>query len=188
MNSKGFSMIEVMAVVAIIGILSVIAVPTYKKHKARSRRTEAKILLSGAYMAQAGLMQVYNHYGTCLSDANFLIDNVQNRNYAVGFAAENPTANALITGSGGTCNAGNFQFDASNNLSGQMMTATGLASVNTSGADAGSGISTPGVNNTGEAFVVGAIGYIYTGNLTIPTASQWAINHEKQLIEINVGY
>lgn len=188
LNSKAFSLIEVMVVVAIVGIITAIAVPTYEKHKARTKRVEAKLILSGIYMSEAGLMQVYGHYATCLTDAQFSVAAIQNRHYSVGFSSDNTTAIALVNAEGGECNTGNFQFAANNTLRGQLIPVTALSNIDTSSADLGKGISSPGVTNDGTGFVAGAIGYIFPGNLTIPTASQWTINHEKQLIEINEGF
>ena len=181
-------MVEIMIVIAIIGILTAVAIPSFHKYKARSKRTEAKILLSSIYVAQAGLMQVFNHYATCLEDANFELSNAQNRHYAIGFANENTAANSLVVGSGGECANGGYQYPASNHFSGQLVPASALSDIDSSTSDAGAGITTPGVLNTGEAFVAGAIGYIFPGNITTATASKWTINHEKQIMEINPGF
>lgn len=47
MNSKGFTIIELMIVVAIIGILAAIAYPSYLEHTERTRRVDAQGALSG---------------------------------------------------------------------------------------------------------------------------------------------
>ena len=45
MNSKGFSLIELMIVLAIIGILGAIAYPSYDSYMKKSRRSDAKVAL-----------------------------------------------------------------------------------------------------------------------------------------------
>ena len=45
MNSKGFTLIELMIAVAIIGIISAIAYPSYTEHVRKSRRAEVATLM-----------------------------------------------------------------------------------------------------------------------------------------------
>ena len=52
MNSKGFTLIEILVVIIIIGILSAIALPSYLRHTSKARGTEAKIYLRSAIREQ----------------------------------------------------------------------------------------------------------------------------------------
>ncbi len=61
-SEKGFSLIELMVVVAIIGILSAIAVPNFIKFQAKSKRSEAKALLSGYYTAAQASRAEFGYY------------------------------------------------------------------------------------------------------------------------------
>ncbi|MDH4229486.1 MAG: prepilin-type N-terminal cleavage/methylation domain-containing protein, partial [Nitrospirota bacterium] len=48
-NQKGFTLIELMIVVAIIGILAAVAIPNFLQYQAKSKQSEARVLLSGLY-------------------------------------------------------------------------------------------------------------------------------------------
>ncbi|MGX5173628.1 pilin [Aliikangiella sp. IMCC44653] len=61
MNSKGFTLIELMIVIAIIGILAAFAIPAYQDYVARSQAGEAYALTS-AIKAMTG--DIYMDEGT----------------------------------------------------------------------------------------------------------------------------
>jgi len=55
MNSKGFTLMELMVVVLIVGILATVAVPSYKKTRESSHAAEAITVLQQLSMAQRQL-------------------------------------------------------------------------------------------------------------------------------------
>jgi len=101
----GFTLVELMVVVAIVGILSSIAIPNFKKYQAKSKTSEAKLQLASVYSAEIALQNDFDSFATCLPDAGYTFSTANNF-YAIGFAAENATANGNVTGNGGTCTAG----------------------------------------------------------------------------------
>ena len=62
-NQKGFTLIELMIVVAIIGILAAVAIPNFLQYQAKSKQSEARVLLSGLYTSQIAFFAEENFYG-----------------------------------------------------------------------------------------------------------------------------
>ena len=63
MNSRGFTLIELMIVVVVIGILAAIAFPTYTAQIQKSRRTDARTSLLALQQLQEKLRANCNTYG-----------------------------------------------------------------------------------------------------------------------------
>jgi len=61
--NKGFTLIELMIVVAIIGILAAIAIPNFLRYQAKSKQSEAKVLLDGIFTSEVSYFSEQNVYG-----------------------------------------------------------------------------------------------------------------------------
>jgi type IV pilus assembly protein PilA len=104
-RQDGFTLVELMVVVAIIGLLSAVAIPNFKKYQAKSKISEAKLMLSSLYTAEASFFSDFNIYGNCLRYMGFDPQRERlNRYYAVGFpiavTARNTAANTAAVNSG----------------------------------------------------------------------------------------
>ncbi len=189
-RDEGFTLVELMVVVAIIGILSAVAIPNFKRYQAKTKTSEAKLQLSAIYSALTSLQSDYDAFATCLEDAGYIAPSGGNY-YALGFGAENANANTIVTDNGGTCAAGQFQFGANKTVGGYKAAATDVANISLTTltvAENAAGFTAPAVDDNGSYFVAGAIGAIDSENNSAATASQWVINENKALKEINKGY
>ncbi len=171
-HHPGFTMVELMVVVALIGILASIAVPNYKKYSAKSRTTEAKMLLSSVYTAENGALNNYRYFATCLNNIGFDMGDNSVLYYAVGFSGAGSKNASLSTDYGIPCPAGstaNTHFFA------------GGKSV--PGGSTCAKACLPASSSAETTFTAGAGGMIYKGS-----TDKWTIDQTKKLRQIQVGY
>jgi type IV pilus assembly protein PilE len=69
-NSKGFTLIELMITVAIVGILAAVAVPSYRNYILESHRTDAQTALTDIQLRQTKLRANCRFYGLRSDTAN----------------------------------------------------------------------------------------------------------------------
>ena len=200
-NEEGFTLVELMVVVAIIGILSAVAIPNFKKYQAKTKTSEAKLQLAAIYSAVTTLQSDYDSFAVCLGDAGYISPNgswdaavpgTGANYYSVGFpnaAAANGT-NADVVANGGVCGNTEFGAPAYKLVGGSRTTVAQIANITTPAAlQAGGDPASPSVTADGGYFVAGAIGFVDSDFATAPgVASQWMVDQNKILREINKGY
>jgi type IV pilus assembly protein PilA len=86
LNTKAFSIIELMVVVAIIGVLAAIGIPEYSKFQAKARQSEAKLSLAALFTAEESFRQQWNSFSVDLVNVGFAVQGSRLR-YVTGFQA-----------------------------------------------------------------------------------------------------
>jgi prepilin-type N-terminal cleavage/methylation domain-containing protein len=97
LNSKGFSLIELMIVVAIIGLLAAIGIPQYAKFQAKARQSEAKGYLTSIYTAESSFQSEWAGFSSNLVSLGVAATGV-NLRYTAGFQAAACTITARSAG------------------------------------------------------------------------------------------
>ena len=166
-NESGFTLVELMVVVAIIGILSAVAIPQFQTYQAKSKTSEAKIQLSAIYQAQVSLASDYDSFATCLNFAGYTRAPGQYY-YAVGFSADNGTAEGNVVTNGGTnCSLPGdaYQYPATK-IVGNTTTPVSFLTGAT-------------VSNTGDTFTAQAAGAVKSDFINTANVSRWTVNQDK---------
>jgi type IV pilus assembly protein PilE len=83
--SRGFSLLELLAVLTIVGVLYALVMPQYRQHVLRSNRTDGQALLVDAAARQARHYAQHQHYITSTS----ALDELQMTNSANGEVRSN---------------------------------------------------------------------------------------------------
>jgi len=190
-QQDGFTLVELMVVVAIIGVLSAVAIPNFKKYQAKAKISEAKLQLSGLYMAESSFYSDYNFYAGCLPYMGFNpTSEVSSRFYALGFAtapkapiaaynsattAGLPIAN--ITGCPQTPSSAEHFFPAGKGAGAIIATATAYLPVTTT------------YDTINAIFFTAGAGGVIDGSKTTSTdTSALTINEAKLLKVVREGY
>lgn len=182
-RQDGFTLVELMVVVAIIGLLSAVAIPNFKKYQAKAKVSEAKLQLSGLYMAMTSFFSDFNTYAGCLSYMGYNpATEKTSRFYGVGFnvvtavpaiayaAATNSglnSAGCLRTYAAGTDNGNYFLPGKGTGVA--VATAAHLATTTFVG---------------GLTFKAGAAGVIDGSKTTATTSSALIVDQNKKLIPV----
>jgi type IV pilus assembly protein PilA len=174
-SNQGFTLVELMIVVAIIGILSAVAVPNFKKYQAKAKTSEAKLALSGIYMAETSFQADSDQYAGCLQDMG--VEHDGDTYYAIGFnaiGANTRDANGNVNGVKCTV-ASAFQF-TSTKLIGGVAPATILGNIQ----------ATPpsNVGNFGT-FEAEALGNLEGDSSVL---DRWTINERKVVLHDTQDY
>jgi prepilin-type N-terminal cleavage/methylation domain-containing protein len=85
MDSRGFTLVELMIVVAIVGLLASIAIPNFQYMIGKARQAEAKGYLASIYETEQGFFGENNTFTYCLEEAGFEPDAQSQRYYMVGY-------------------------------------------------------------------------------------------------------
>jgi type IV pilus assembly protein PilA len=177
-NFKGFTLVELMVVVAIIGILAAVAVPNFRKYQAKSKTSEAKLILASAFMAETGAFSDYTSYVTCLERVGFTPESSVGRYYTVGFQ----TVNNGTSGYGNSFVSINYLNTCLDAAEVGYFIAGKTVPPNASSCTVRACM--PASDTSATTFTVGAGGYIVPGY----TTDQWNIDHTKSVRQITVGY
>lgn len=181
LTSAGFTLVELMVVVAIIALLAATAIPQFRKYQAKSRVSEARLALAGAYTAEESYFAEYNHYYTCIGFMGYIPTGAAtDRYFTVGFStsmiaplADTPTACTA------TSIAASFAYLGSKRPGGA--TALAIANLDGSGMVAGSAYTIEAVGIVDKDFTA-------AGSASATAAARLTISDTKTITQRTAGY
>jgi Tfp pilus assembly protein PilE len=172
-----------MVVVSITGILASVALSNYHNFVARSRQTEAKLLLSGGYVAEISFFGEQNSFTTCLPVTGF--DRTGDRFfYSLGFAASPASC-----GVDGLADCHSSQFNPPTPCTQGAFPAGGYFPATQS--NSGTPIDRPTFNASvvnsisTQAFRISAVGRVSATGVNV--IDVWSINETKRLVNDRIG-
>lgn len=214
-NSQGgFTLVELMVVVAIIGILSSVAIPSFRKYQAKAKTSEAKLHLASIYSAEVSFFSDSDSYAQCLDSMGYNPSNSANqRYYTTGF--EQDQTPESLEGSGATATINGIKCDPSSTNGKAFFVALKKVAGHDSSKD---DIKGSNVDPKGSFFVAAAGGRISTSELNVTdnsipnfyssmeahasagtgdhgdvtvtdlNISVWAVNEQKEILNLITGY
>jgi type IV pilus assembly protein PilA len=154
MTQQGFTLVELMIVVAIIGVLAAIAVPQYSKFQAKSRQSEVRLQLGGAYTTEQSFAAENSTYTACLGQVGYNRDGTKFY-YTIGFDSTAIAATACSPAGDNTGLCSTYQWVYCNGTN------------TTSGCNAG---QTPGYI-AGSTCATGALTDFFPANISEPNTT-----------------
>ena len=176
--NRGYTLVEIMVAVAIVGIGAAIAIPNYQKYAARSRQAEAKIQLTAIYIAEKAYVTEAGAYTACIGKIGVKPYGARSY-YEVGFTTA--ASSASVCGANGTTACNSTIVGAC---------ATGTDTMFPANAQEKTSLGLPGnANFPGVGVGVAAFSAGAAGNISGSASGfdQWTINHNKNLLNSNVG-
>ncbi|MAZ48783.1 MAG: hypothetical protein CME65_09475 [Halobacteriovoraceae bacterium] len=211
-KEQGFTLVELLMVVAIMGILASVSSVYYNYYRAKSKSTEAKLVLSSIYTSEEIMYNAFDMYSNCLDDMGFEMPAASARHYAVGFptitANIDPDTHNLAISNGlavGSCprdlapSEGQTFFTANTGAGSAVADASAFAAAMTSTSAALTVSGAENVTNNFEGlgtqasieervFVVPAFGYINSEFISPSNGSLWTIDSNKLLKQHRKGF
>jgi len=175
-NEGGFTLLELLVVIGIIGILAVIAIPNFMTFQAKAKQSEAKLNLSGIYIAEKAFFAEYGSYHSGLGVIGIDFHGAK-RYYSMGFAS------GVVPGlPPGASSRNTFCTDGFGVVVDQGL--VGFCGSTIPGSNPG--IPSGAVTATFFNFVATADGKITDSSA--PANDRWTINNHRVLKNITVGY
>ena len=195
---SGFSLVELMFVISIFGILTLLVIPQYRKHQAKSKTLEAKLLLGSIFTAEENFYLYKGYYSPCIEVLG--VAEPKDNHYAVGFGTVSSMPSATrktgISSNRESCSYGNtaggvLSYDADKYVYDGDLYTTDPAAPASGNVSMARGALLGGPASNGIAtlcevdrFVAGAVGNISTKGAW----DKWSISNRKELVHDNEGY